>query len=112
MAKWLLVVYTDSADPSREEEFNEWYDKIHLPDVLEVPGFIRATRYVNTDTNAGPGKFLATYEIESEDIDETMAALKETMAKKRQQGRFSDLLVVVSRPTYRQIGSLARQGVH
>ena len=105
MAKWLLVVYTDSADPLREAEFNEWYDKVHLPDVLPAPGLVRATRYVNTDPNPGPGKFLATYEIESDDIDKTMATLQERLAKLREQGRYSDLLVRVSMATYRQISS-------
>jgi hypothetical protein len=103
MAKWLLVVYTDCADPSREAEFNEWYDKIHLPDVLETPGIVRATRFVNNDPDAGPGKFLATYEIDSEDIDQTMTTLRERLAKLREAGRYSDLLVRVSLATYRQI---------
>jgi len=108
MAKWLLVVYTDSADPSREAEFNEWYDKVHLPDVLPAPGLVRATRYVNTDPNPGLGKFLATYEIESEDIDKTMATIQEHLAKLKGQGRYSDLLVRVSLATYRQMSSLAK----
>jgi hypothetical protein len=106
MAKWLLVVYTECADPSREAEFNEWYDKTHLPDVLETPGFVRATRYVNTDPEAGQGKFLATYEIETEDIERTMVTLRERLAKLRETGRYSDLLVRVSLAVYREISSL------
>ena len=27
---------SDCSDPSREEEFNRWYDDIHLPDVLST----------------------------------------------------------------------------
>ena len=108
MAKWLLVAYTDSADPSREAEFNEWYDKTHLPDVMQSPGLVRATRYVNTDPEAGPGKFLATYEIESDDIDKTMATFQKRLAQLREQGRYSDLLVRVSMGIYRQISSFAR----
>jgi hypothetical protein len=108
VAKWFLLGYTDSADPSREEEFNKWYDEIHLPDSLKLPGFISATRYVNTDPNAGPGKFLAIYEIESEDIDKTMGVVQENMGKLREQGRISELLVIVSIATYRQISYLAR----
>ncbi len=103
MAKWLLVVYTDCADPSREAEFNEWYDKTHLPDVLETPGIVRASRFVNSDPDAGPGKFLATYEIDSEDIDQTMTTLRERLTRLREAGRYSELLVRVSLATYRQI---------
>jgi hypothetical protein len=106
MTKWLLAVSTDCADPSREEEFNNWYDRTHLPNVLKTPGFVRATRFVNTSPNSGPGKFLALYEIESDDIDQTMTTLRERLAKLREEGRYSDLLVRVSLDTYRQTSSL------
>jgi hypothetical protein len=106
MAKWVLVVGTNSADTAREAEFNEWYDKIHLPDVLESSGFIGATRYENIEPLEGEAKFLAIYEIETNDIDETMKALADHMAGKRAEGRYSELLVVVSRAIYRQTSSL------
>jgi len=53
MARYILVVESNCADPAREAEFNEWYDKTHLPDILETPGFVRATRYENTEPAAG-----------------------------------------------------------
>lgn len=108
MARWLLTRYTDCADPSREKEFNEWYTNIHLADMFENPAIVRATRYMNTDPNAGPGKYLAVYEVESEDIDKTFAEIKEHMSKKGKQGRYSELIVVVSMDTYKQISSLTR----
>ena len=108
MAKWLLVVETNCTDAARETEFNEWYDKTHLPDVLETPGFIRATRYENTEPSERKAKFLATYEIETNDIDRFMKTHTANMDKKRAEGRFSELLVVVSRGFYRQLSSISR----
>ncbi len=108
MAKWLLVVGLNCADAARETEFNEWYDKTHLPDVLETPGFVRGTRYVNTEPSEGEAKFLATYEIETDDIDRFKKTHNDNMARKRAEGRFSELLVVVSRRFYRQISSISR----
>ena len=108
MAKWLLVVGINCADAAREAELNEWYDRTHLPDVLETPGFVKATRYENTEPSEGQAKFLATYEIETDDIDGFMKAHNENMARKRAEGRFSQLLVGVSRGFYKQISSLAR----
>jgi len=108
MAKYLLVVETNCADASREAEFNEWYDKTHLPDVFETPGFVKATRCEITEPAEGRGKFLATYEIETKDIDGFMKAHNDNMAKKRAAGRFSDLLTVVSRGFYKQTFSLSR----
>ncbi len=93
---------------ARETEFNEWYDKTHLPDVLETPGFISATRYENTSPSEGQAKFLATYEIETDDIDSFRKASADNMARKRAEGRFSELLVVGSRGFYKQISSLSR----
>jgi hypothetical protein len=34
----------------REDEFNRWYDDTHLPEMLQVPGFVAGRRY----TLAGP----------------------------------------------------------
>ncbi len=105
MAKWLLVVETNCNDAAREAVFNDWYDNIRLPDVLETPGFIRATRYENTDPPEGKGKFLAIYEIETDDFRQTMKALGENMGKKRAEGRTSGLVESVSLDHYKQIGS-------
>ncbi|MBI2328502.1 MAG: hypothetical protein HYU85_02525 [Chloroflexi bacterium] len=108
MAKWLQVVETNCADAAREAEFNEWYDKTHLPDVLETPGFISATRYENSNPAEGQAKFFAAYEIETDDIDAFMKRNRDNMAKKRAEGRFSELLVMVSRGLYRQTFSISR----
>jgi hypothetical protein len=108
MAKWLLVVETRPADATREAEFNEWYDKIHVPDVLETPGFIKAIRYENTEPSEEKAKFLATYEIEADDIDEAMKSMRANLDKKKAEGRYTELLEVVSRGVYRQISSLSR----
>ncbi len=108
MAKWLLVVGTNCADAAREAEFREWYDKTHFPDVLETPGFVRATRYENIKPSEGEAKFLATYEIETDDIDSFMKRHSDNMNRKRAAGRFSELLVSVSRGVYKQISSVSR----
>ena len=103
MEKWVYIVYTNCLDPAREKEFNDWYDKVHLPDVLETRGFRRATRYEKREPAEGEGKFLALYEVETEDMEQTMARHQENVAKKREQGRMTDLVRVVSRALYKQI---------
>src|SRR5699024_1414945 len=44
------------------QQFNRWYDEMHIPSRLEVPGFISAQRYLGTK-----GNYLAIYELESLD---------------------------------------------
>ena len=109
MAKWILAVETSCNDTAREAEFNEWYNKIHLPDVLETPGFIRATRYENTEPSAGKAKFLALYEIETDDIKKVLQASRDNLTRKRAEGRISDLLTIISRGVYQQTASVSRR---
>lgn len=58
----LFLVYTDLMDPKHEEEFNAWYNTEHLPELLTLPGFLDAARYVAT---RGAPKYLAVYELSS-----------------------------------------------
>jgi len=108
MEKWIRVVETNCTDAAREAEFNEWYNKVHLPDMLETPGIIKATRYEDIEPSEGQGKFLAIYEIETDDIDELMKASHDNIARKRAEGRFSELITSVSHRNYRQISSLSK----
>ncbi|MCJ7522038.1 MAG: hypothetical protein MUP21_07470 [Dehalococcoidia bacterium] len=102
MEKWLLTVESNCVDPSREKELNDWYDNIHLPDILETPGFIRASRYENTNPSEGQGKFIAIYEIETDDLAQTMAIFTENVNNKAAQGRMSDVVIAVGGGLYRQ----------
>ncbi len=103
MEKWIYAVSSACQSPGREKEFHDWYNKIHIPDILKIPGFKHASRYEIKDTAEGQGKYLALYGIETEDINKTMALLKDTIAKLREQGRISDAATIVSRTLYRQI---------
>jgi len=103
MERYLLTVESNSSDPSREKDFNDWYDTVHLPDILEIPGFVSAARYENTSAGEGQGKFLAVYEIECEDLGQALASFDETVNRKAKEGRMSDLLVAVGGGLYRQI---------
>ncbi|MGD9792485.1 MAG: hypothetical protein AB7V43_03290 [Acidimicrobiia bacterium] len=75
--KHALVVLSNAVD-GRDEEFNTWYDKQHLPDVLSVPGFVAAQRYTANPAQMGEAplthKYLAIYEIEG-DIGAALGAL-------------------------------------
>jgi len=63
----IFLVYTD-IDPKFEEEFNAWYNTEHLGDLLSLPGFLEAARYV---AEKGGPKYLAVYELTSVDALKT-----------------------------------------
>jgi hypothetical protein len=48
LATYLYVVRLD-ADPEKEKEFNEWYNKEHIPALLQVPGVISANRFASLE---------------------------------------------------------------
>jgi hypothetical protein len=59
--KGMLIVLTEVK--SRDEsDFNEWYNREHIDERVNLPGFHRARRYVAV--KASP-KYLATYECDS-----------------------------------------------
>jgi hypothetical protein len=77
VAKALMIVGSNPTDPAHEAAFNEWYSDTHLDDVLAVAGFQAARRYSLSDarpmvgTEASPFGYLAIYEIESDDLEQT-----------------------------------------
>ena len=103
MQRWVAQVETNCADPNREKEFNEWYDKVHLHDMLEVPGVLRATRYEAVNPAQGQPKFMSIYEAETDDFNQTMAAAGEQMKRATEAGRMSSLCVIVGMRMYKQI---------
>ncbi len=68
----LLAVWT-GVDPEVEAEFNEWYDKEHVPERLAVPGFLSGIRYTAVE---GEPKYLALYELDNENVLKSDAYVK------------------------------------
>jgi hypothetical protein len=78
--RYILTVATTPL-PGREDEYNRWYDGIHLAQVLSLPGFVSAERFVVEDGLATPARrYLAVYDIESDDIQATMTAFRQFSA--------------------------------
>ena len=94
MARYLLFAFSDCKDPAKEEEFNRWYDTMHVPDMLEVPGMISATRWVAAQPQEGQQrKYLAMYELETDSIEAFDDKVRERGMRTLKEGRFSDLPV-------------------
>lgn len=53
-----------------EEEFNDWYNWVRIPENLAVPGVIRARRFVAVDAQP---KYLTLYELERAEVPESEA---------------------------------------
>lgn len=73
MTKALLVALANPVESSRETEFLEWYDDVHVPEVMQAGEIVRATRYRLSDSQVMhmaelPPSCLVIYEIESDNI--------------------------------------------
>lgn len=78
MPKYILVVTSSAAD-GRDDDYNAWYDNIHVHDLLAIPGINSAQRFVAdpASPNDPPSKYLAIYEIEADDSASVMKELFE-----------------------------------
>src|SRR5271155_6025172 len=84
MTRAVLVVQSRPSDPSREREYNDWYDNVHLGEVCAIDGIVSARRFqlsddqmngANRDESAR--QYLAIYEISSDDVGATLRAITE-----------------------------------
>jgi hypothetical protein len=72
-AAWLYTVQADCADPAQLAEFNDWYDNEHMPALAEVPGVLRARRYVAV---SGSPLSLSAFELTHREVFESPAWLE------------------------------------
>jgi hypothetical protein len=74
--EYTLIVHTSPAD-GREDEYNAWYDDVHLAEFTALPGVINGRRFkvVSPDPAAKP-VYAAIYET-SVDPAEVLAAMNE-----------------------------------
>ncbi len=59
--KGMLITFTE-VKVRDERDFNEWYNREHIDERINLPGFHRARRYVAV---RGSPKYLATYECDN-----------------------------------------------
>lgn len=93
MAHGILLVLSEPVSTADDAAYNDWYDHIHLPEVLALPGFNSARRYrmseVQLPSQGGlesvsrrfPSRYVATYEVEGPDLAAAAKALTEASSE-------------------------------
>jgi len=77
----LYMVMSNCADPTREEEFNSWYNYVHVPDLTPARGIVGGTRWRNVvprqagprTYSQGPSSYAAVYEFADDDLVAAMS---------------------------------------
>jgi hypothetical protein len=73
------IVSIVSPVAGREEEFNDWYESTHIPEVLALDGYRSASRYAPRNALAGvpqgPTGHMTVFEVETEDVNQAIETL-------------------------------------
>jgi hypothetical protein len=75
MPKGVLIVESRPASPDEAAAYHDWYDNKHIPEVLQLEGFVSARRLEPLDG----GMFVVIYEIDG-DVEAAKAALGRAQA--------------------------------
>jgi len=92
-----IVLNAMNVAPELEAEFNEWYDKEHIPALAAVPGVLAARRFRTTD--GSNRKYVALYHLASPDVPDGAAwkTARQSDWTSRLQPHFRDHLRLVCR---------------
>ncbi|MFN3974454.1 MAG: hypothetical protein ACK4K2_04130 [Dehalococcoidia bacterium] len=101
--RFVTAICTDLA---KEEDFNRWYDAVHLVDMVATGLVSHPTRYRNADPASREAKYLAIYEVEQDSLLEKIPqqVMERFMPQWVAQGRIHPALQVVARHMWRRIG--------
>ena len=96
MAEKIVMEVRVNIAKEKEQAFNHWYNTVHVPEILEVPGFISGRRFQRI--SGDEIKFMAFYELESLD-----ALRSDAYAQARGWGEFEPYIRDQSWNVYQQI---------
>jgi hypothetical protein len=81
----MFAVLSDVRPGASVEDFVDWYTSVHIPDVTSVDGVPSARLYESIE---GPNpQFLATYDIEGDDLTQVMKGVRAHTPKLISEGR-------------------------
>lgn len=81
MPRYKMIALTNPVE-GRDDEFNDWYQNVHLHEICAFPGVTGAQRYRMAAPLQEPFKarYLAIYDIETDDIRTTLGAMGQASA--------------------------------
>ena len=98
------LIRTNCTDPAQEAGFNEWYDRVHVPDVLSSGMVAHAIRYRNADPQDGEPGYVAIHELAWEDLNAVAREVARTRQRLTQGRGFHPALEIVMAESWKRIG--------
>lgn len=103
-----ILTHVLCTDPDRTDEWDQWYDEVHVPDMLSCGAFSAMSRWRRVTPLAVGPNHLTLYDIATPTIDEAVARSAATLADVVAAGRkhecHTGALTVTLRPTGRHGG--------
>ena len=83
--KHLVLVLSDPTE-GQEDEYNRWYEDLHMKEMLSTTNWKSAQRFVLKDElwNKSAHNYLAVYEVEADDPKDVLRQLNATRAERQQ----------------------------
>jgi hypothetical protein len=103
-----ILTHVLCTDPAREQEWDAWYDDVHVPDMMACGAFGAMTRWRRVPTRRVGANDLTLYDVATETVDEAVrrsaATLTEIVAAGRKHETHAGALTVTLRPVGRHQG--------
>jgi hypothetical protein len=82
--KTIALEYVSCTEQSREYEFNRWYNKVYIPDLLKTVGIANVYRYRHVAPELGEGqvRYLTVFRIMSDDAWKLMHRVRQLLGVK------------------------------
>lgn len=82
---YFMLVFNEPV-AGKEDEYNQWYDQQHAPDVVAVPGFVSAQRFIYNssvqwrEAALKKPRYLVLYTISTDDLPAVIAEVKRRLS--------------------------------
>lgn len=106
----LLIIWgaIDSTS-TNEDELNDWWTNDHLPERLEIPGFLHSRRFYSADDTNNSSKYLVWYEVSSLETLTSAPYLAALNHPTPRTAKYMPLLATLNRCACRVLHSVARR---
>ena len=108
-----ILTHVLCTDPTRVDEWDRWYDDVHVPDMLSCGAFSTMSRWRRATPSAVGSNHLTLYDVATPTVEEAVARSATTLADVVAAGRkhecHTGALTVTLRPTGRHGGDGIRR---
>jgi hypothetical protein len=100
----IRCAYSECTDSSQLADFNEWYDRVHLPDMLASALVKAAVRYERAEDAESQPRFLAIYELDRPDLERAGEEITAYARRLHERGRMHPAMRIEGRQMWRRVG--------